>query len=92
MGSKAWIWRSGGQARPLGPGASGRPAVLDGALCSRLQEYLRFRHLYRHGYGYVLEWPRLTPLLEGMEVLAPELRRQFDSFIQFAEGLADRVD
>ena len=66
-----------------------RPAVIDEVLRGNLHEYLRFRHLYRHGYGYALEWGKLVPLLEGMQTVAPELRRQFDSFVALVEGLAD---
>lgn len=69
-----------------------RPAVIDDLLCGRLQEYLRFRHLFRHGYGFALQWARLVPLLEGMRDLAPELRRQLDAFVKVVEGLADRLD
>lgn len=69
-----------------------RPAIVDAPLCTRLQDYLRFRHLFRHGYGYALQWPRLVPLLDGMQALAPELRRQLDGFIHFVEGLAERLD
>jgi predicted nucleotidyltransferase len=43
-----------------------RPAVLDEALWLRLQEYLAFRHFFRHAYGYTLEWAKLRPLVAGM--------------------------
>jgi AcrR family transcriptional regulator len=69
-----------------------RPAVVDEAVRTRLHEYLRFRHLFRHGYGFALEWPRLVPLLEGMQGLAPDLRRQLDAFVAAVEALARRLE
>jgi hypothetical protein len=43
-----------------------RPAVLNEPLWLRLQDYLALRHFFRHAYGYMLEWPRLRPLVADM--------------------------
>jgi hypothetical protein len=69
-----------------------RPAITDDALRDRLHEYLRFRHLFRHGYGFSLDWAKLVPLIERMSDLAPELRRQLDGFIEAIETLSARLD
>ena len=69
-----------------------RPAVIDEPLRASLHEYLRFRHLFRHGYGFALEWTRLVPLLQGMRALAPELVHQLEAFITTVAALADRLD
>lgn len=69
-----------------------RPAAIDEALRGRLQVYLRFRHLFRHGYGFALEWSRLVPLMAGMQELTPELRRQLDAFAAALAALADRLE
>jgi hypothetical protein len=69
-----------------------RPAVIGEALRARLHEYLRFRHLFRHGYGFSLEWSRLVPILEGTRELGPELRREFDSFVATIETLAGKIE
>jgi hypothetical protein len=69
-----------------------RPAITDDALRDRLHEYLRFRHLFRHGYGFSLDWAKLVPLLEGLRDVAPELRRQLDGFIDSIESLSARLD
>jgi predicted nucleotidyltransferase len=55
-----------------------RPAVVDHALALRLLDYLRFRHIFRHTYGYELEWDRLRPLLQGLEETLSQLRTQLD--------------
>jgi predicted nucleotidyltransferase len=57
-----------------------RPAVLDEVLWLRLQEYLAFRHFFRHAYGYTLEWAKLRPLIDGMGGTLDELRTQLMAF------------
>jgi predicted nucleotidyltransferase len=46
----------------------GRSALLDHEFAVRLHEYLRFRHLFRHTYGYELDWEKLQPLVEQLEM------------------------
>jgi predicted nucleotidyltransferase len=43
-----------------------RLAVLNEALWLRLQDYLAFRHFFRHVYGYTLDWAKLQPLVASM--------------------------
>lgn len=69
-----------------------RPAVVEESLASRLHEFLRFRHVFRHGYGFSLEWAKLVPLLQGSQELAEELRRQLDAFVISIEELARRLE
>jgi hypothetical protein len=57
-----------------------RPAVLDEALWLRLQDYLAFRHFFRHAYGYTLEWAKLRPLIEGMMATLEQVRTQLMAF------------
>lgn len=69
-----------------------RPAVIDDRLGEALHEYLRFRHLFRHGYGFSLDWAKIAPLLAQMQELVPELRRQFDDFVSMLQTLAARLE
>lgn len=57
-----------------------RVAVIDHELASRLVDYLRFRHLFRHSYGYELQWQKLQPLLEGLDETLQLLRSQLAGF------------
>ena len=59
-----------------------RPAVLEHKLASRLLDYLRFRHLFRHTYGYELEWEKLQALVERLETTQASVSQQLDKFIQ----------
>ena len=58
-----------------------RPAVLHEALWLRLQDYLAFRHFFRHAYGYTLEWARLRPLVAGMSATYTDLQGQLTVFL-----------
>ena len=71
--------------RMEGSFADVRPAVIDHRLALCLLDYLRFRHLARHIYGYELEWDRCRPLAEGVEGTLAELKRQLEDFEQLLE-------
>ena len=43
-----------------------RNAVLQKELTEPLKDYLGVRHVFRHSYGYELDWLRLNPLFSGM--------------------------
>jgi predicted nucleotidyltransferase len=53
-----------------------RPAVLHETLWLRLQDYLAFRHFFRHAYGYTLEWAKLRPLVAGMAATFTDVQGQ----------------
>lgn len=40
--------------------------ILPQELFSPLKEYLGFRHVFRHAYGYELDWNRLKPLFSEL--------------------------
>ena len=60
-----------------------RSAVLTDDLKIPLKEYLGFRHVFRHSYGYELDWERLNPLFSGLE---ENWKRVKDCFVKFCES------
>lgn len=58
-----------------------RSAVIDHELGLKLHRYLRFRHLFRHTYGYELIWDELRPLVEGMSEVFNALKGQIERFL-----------
>ncbi|MCZ6679853.1 MAG: nucleotidyltransferase domain-containing protein [Candidatus Poribacteria bacterium] len=62
-----------------------RPAVIDHALALRLHRYLRFRHLFRHTYGYELVWDELRPLAEMLPELFAEFKTGVERFLKRSE-------
>ena len=67
------------------PFGSVRPAVIDYPLEKKLAEYLRFRHLFRHTYGYDLEWQRVRGLGEALPDLFEALKAQLSDFLTALE-------
>lgn len=66
-----------------------RPAVIDRQTSRQLDEYLRFRHLFRNVYGFDLEWERCSELLDALPAAFEGLSRQiaaFDAFLQLLEN------
>jgi hypothetical protein len=45
-----------------------------------LQSYLEFRHFFRHAYAFVLEWPKLQPLIDGAAPLLAMFERDLGGF------------
>ncbi len=65
-----------------------RPAVLRAETVAALDEYLRFRHLFRSLYGFELLWERVAPLLEGVAAVHASLDADLDAFIAFLVTVA----
>lgn len=63
------------------PFGSRRPAVIDRALENELANYLRFRHLFRHTYGYDLEWRRIRELGQALPGVLEVIRSQLAAFL-----------
>jgi predicted nucleotidyltransferase len=59
-----------------------RPAVLPEALWLRLQDYLAFRHFFRHAYGYTLEWAKLRPLVTSMPTTLADVQEHLRAFLE----------
>lgn len=58
-----------------------RPAVLNETLWHGLQEYLAFRHFFRHTYGYTLAWAKLRPLVAGISATQTDFKSQLTAFL-----------
>jgi len=69
-----------------------RPAVISQALRWQLDEYLRFRHVFRNVYGYMLDWERMRPLLEKMDAVYKQFEEEIAAFRSFLIRLADELD
>ena len=60
-----------------------RPQVIDNPLERNLEEYLRFRHLFRNIYGFELKWERCQPLAERLPETFADLKEQIGDFKNF---------
>lgn len=69
-----------------------RPPVLHAGTAHQLQEFLRFRHLFRNLYGFELEWPRLRALLERLPGTWTAVEADLQRFLAFLEAAAKETD
>jgi hypothetical protein len=65
-----------------------RPAVIRKETAHALQEFLRFRHLFRNLYGFELEWQRVRALLAQLPGAWRRLRTDLDRFVGFLRAAA----
>ncbi len=65
-----------------------RPPLFRVTTAQALDEYLRFRLLYRNTYGFELQWTRLQPLLERAEATWTLVHADVSSFLAFLDALA----
>ncbi|MDH3602078.1 MAG: nucleotidyltransferase domain-containing protein, partial [Candidatus Tectomicrobia bacterium] len=59
-----------------------RPAILNRTLWLRLQDYLSFRHFFRHAYGYTLDWAKLRPLVASLSTTQTDLQSQLRTVLE----------
>ena len=64
-----------------------RPAVLDEATTQALEEYLRFRHIFRAVYGFELRRARLRELATDLPSVFVTLQAQLTYFLEFLQAL-----
>jgi hypothetical protein len=58
-----------------------RSPIINKELMENLKEYLRFRHLFRHIYGFELKWNRFKELALSLDNLLAELKKNLKSFL-----------
>ncbi len=74
-------WHTDLLRQMAGAWAGKREAVLDHDLALRLHRYMRFRHLFRHTYGFDLVWEELRPLVERLPGALADLRARLQAFL-----------
>lgn len=68
-----------------------RPAALDQETARQLDEYLRFRHLFRNVYGFDLEWARCRKLLDSLPATFERLLQRLADFDEFLRTLERKI-
>lgn len=64
-----------------------RPRVISQELAEKLEEYLRFRHLFRNIYGFVIEKERIKPLWDDFVEVHFAFRKSIKEFEKFLDKL-----
>lgn len=58
-----------------------RPAIIRKETAELLVQYLGFRHLFRHNYGFELDWSKLAPLWHGAPTMIAQFTKDIEQFI-----------
>ena len=59
-----------------------RPALLTEELHDTLNEYLRFRHVFRIAYAFDLDWQKMSPLVLRLEETFKLLEAALNDFVK----------
>ncbi len=59
-----------------------RPALLSEELHDTLNEYLRFRHVFRNAYSFDLDWQKMSPLVLRLEETFKMLELALNIFVK----------
>lgn len=59
-----------------------RPALLSVELYDTLNEYLRFRHVFRNAYSFDLDWQKMSPLVLRLEDTFQKLEQALNDFLK----------
>jgi len=58
-----------------------RSPVISKELFEKLKEYLKFRHLFRHIYGFELKWNKIENLCLGMSEVLNKFIKEIGKFL-----------
>jgi len=64
------------------PFAKIRGPVISEELFDNLKEYLKFRHLFRHIYGFELKWERFKELCTKLDNILKEIKTEIENFLK----------
>jgi hypothetical protein len=68
-----------------------RPPVVSTDLCERLEEYLDFRHFFRHAYSFKLNWGGMSHLILQCEDTVRRFFTEIDTFLRSADDDTERT-
>ena len=71
-----------------------RTAAISQALAEELDDFLRFRHLFRNVYGFQLRWAKFSALAKKMGPILQRFREEIEAFLKFLcaleKGMANK--
>jgi len=68
-----------------------RPSIITRDLAEELDEYRRFRHMFRHSYGSELRWRKMEPLAMEVDSITEAVDESITRFVQFVEKLCKTI-
>jgi hypothetical protein len=67
--------------RAMSASTDKRGAFITTELKQDIEQYLAFRHFFRHSYGFILDWEHLKPLCVNRADTFKRLKVEIDNFI-----------
>lgn len=68
-----------------------RPAVINSDLVPILDEYRRFRHLFRHAYSIQLDWEKINSLILKLKKTKTVFITDVQHFLEFVDNLVKEI-
>ena len=66
-----------------------RPAVFSPETSRKLDEYLAFRHFYRHAYSFFLDWGEVRTLVLNLGEVWMQVKSEIGAFVQALKSRPD---
>lgn len=66
-----------------GQGFKDKKAIVDQNTINSLSDYLGFRHLFIHGYSFVLDWNIMNPLINNIDNIWKNIKLQIENFLKY---------
>ena len=66
-------------------GNGGKRPLFSEEIVDRLYDYLTFRHLFIHGYGFKLKWEEMKSLVDDIDELWGKIKEQLAAFVSGIE-------
>jgi hypothetical protein len=79
--SKSYMWHTT-LLNVLAASVGGRPAIISEELRAHLDEYLGFRHVFRHAYLHELQWSKMRPLVENLERIVLLFQSEISEYLR----------
>ncbi len=79
--SKAFMWHTA-LLSALATSTDSRPRVISEGLYIQLNEYLGFRHVFRHAYLHELQWSKMHPLVENLESVIHQFQSEINDYLR----------
>jgi len=67
-------------------GNGSRRRLFSEEIVDRLYDYLTFRHIFIHGYGFKLKWEEMKSLVENIDELWGKIKEQLSTFVSEIEN------
>lgn len=69
-----------------------RPSVISAEFAEELDDYRRFRHMFRYAYADELRWKKMNHLADNIDTVYALLEASIKGFIAFFTDLINRLE